>query len=86
MIGITTDLNVINTFKPNGISHFFQMDQSITILKVTWWPFSYYSNLIHSVSNSGDPDQTLSCPASGLGLHCLHMSHKKGARLTWVNG
>ena len=29
----------------------------------------------HSVSNSGDPDQTLWSAASGLGLHCLPMSH-----------
>ena len=29
-------------------------------------------------ANSGDP-------ASGLDLHCLLMSHKKDARLIWVN-
>ena len=28
----------------------------------------------------GDPDQ-----ASGLGLHCLSISHNKGAKLIWVN-
>ena len=38
----------------------------------------------HSVANSGDPDQTLRSAVSGLGLHCLPMSHKKDARLKWV--
>ena len=33
----------------------------------------------------GDPDQTPRSAASGLGLHCLPMSHKKDARLIWVN-
>ena len=35
-------------------------------------------------ANSGDPDQTPHSVASGLGLHGLHMSHKKDARLIWV--
>ena len=35
-------------------------------------------------ANSGHPDQT-PCLESDLGLHCFHMSHKKAARLIWVN-
>ena len=35
-------------------------------------------------ANSGDPDQTPYSVASDLGLHYLHMSHKKGARHIWV--
>ena len=39
--------------------------------------FHFYSNLIvHSVSKH---------VASDLGLHCLPVSHKKYARLIWVN-
>ena len=34
-------------------------------------------------TNSGDTDQTLCSAASDLGLHCLSMSHKMGARLIW---
>ena len=35
---------------------------------------------------NGDPDQTPPHTAeSDLGLHCLFMSHKKDARLIWVN-
>ena len=37
------------------------------------------------LANSGDPDQTLRSAPSDLGLHCLPMSHKKDARLIWVN-
>ena len=33
----------------------------------------------------GKPDQILLFAASDLGLYCLPMSHKKDARLTWVN-
>ena len=37
------------------------------------------------LANSGDPDQMPRSAASDLGLHCLPMSHKKDARLIWVN-
>ena len=36
------------------------------------------------LANSGDPDQTPRCAASDLGLHCLPLSHKKDARVIWV--
>ena len=39
----------------------------------------------HSVSNSGDRDQMPQNAASDLGLYCLPLSHKKDARLIWVN-
>ena len=35
-------------------------------------------------ANSGEPDQTPHFVASDLVLHCLPMSHKKDARLLWV--
>ena len=35
-------------------------------------------------ANSGDPDQTSHSVASDLGLHCLHIYHKKDARHIWV--
>ena len=38
----------------------------------------------HLEANSGDPDQMPQNVASDLGLHCLHMSHKKDVRLLWV--
>ena len=39
----------------------------------------------NEISNNGDPDQTPHSVASDLGLHCMHMSHIKDARLIWVN-
>ena len=32
---------MINPFKPNGISLSYKLDQSISVLRVTWWYFSY---------------------------------------------
>ena len=46
---------------------------------------NFISYEVHSVSNSADPDQMPHFEASDLGLHCLPMSHKKDARLIWVN-
>ena len=37
------------------------------------------------MSNSGDPNQTPRSAASDLDLCSLPMSHKKDARLIWVN-
>ena len=31
----------LNPLKPNGISHPYQLDQSISILWVVWWYFSF---------------------------------------------
>ena len=35
-------------------------------------------------ANSGDPDQTLRCVASDLGLHCLPITLLRVSRLQWV--
>ena len=34
--------NVIIPFKPNGISHFYQLDQSIYVLRVVGWYYSFF--------------------------------------------
>ena len=67
----------INHFKPNEISHCYQWDQSISILRVAGWYFY--------ILNSGEPNQTRHGVASDLGLAYLPMSHKKDARFIWVN-
>ena len=36
-----------NPFKLNGISHSYQVDQSISILRIVGWYFSFYSKLTH---------------------------------------
>ena len=65
---------------PNGISHLYQLDRSISSLRV----FIFIQILIeHSVSKQWRPDQTPRSAASDLGLCCLRMSHKKG-RYTYM--
>ena len=44
-------------------------------------PFS----IENSVANSGDPDHMPHSAVSHVGQYCLSMSHKKDARLIWVN-
>ena len=43
--------------------------------------FHFYSNLDRTICK-----HAVRSAASGLGLHCLPTSHKKDARLIWVNG
>ena len=56
------------------------------ILGVLGGIFHFIQKFIeHSVSKQWVPGQTLPSAAADLGLHCLPMSHKKDARLIWVN-
>ena len=66
----------INPFKTNGLSHFYQMDQWISVLGGI---FHLYSNF---KAYSGEPDQMPGSGASDLGLLCSPTSHKKDARLS----
>ena len=49
--------------------------------------FHFYSifDRFFFYSSSGDPDQTPHSAVSYLGFHCLSRSHRKDARLIWVN-
>ena len=51
--------------------------------------FHFYSNLNGTFCKQTVETLIRRCVlrsvASDLGLHCLHMSHKKDARLIWVN-
>ena len=79
-------MSLIYPFKPNGFSNSYQLDQSIFIIRVVGWYFSFFKIFIElSISKQCNPDQTLHSSASGLGLHCLPMSHKEDARLIWIN-
>ena len=73
-------------FIPNGISHSYQLEQSISVLRDVRWYFSFLFKFQKKIkqANSGDPDQTPHSVASDLGLHCLPMSHKKDALHIWV--
>ena len=69
----------IYQFMPNGISFSYQLDQSISVLRVAGGILHFNSNFNRTFCepNSGDPYQRLQNTASDLGLHCLCMSHKK---------
>ena len=72
---------------PNGISLFYQLEQSISVLRDAGQYFHFNSTFqyYNLSANSGDPDQTPHSVLSDLGLHCLPMSHKMDARFIWVN-
>ena len=48
----TSKKQFINPFMPGGISHCYQLDQSISVLRVVGWYFSFFNNIFigHSVS------------------------------------
>ena len=74
---------ILNPFKPNGISYYYQLDQSISVLRVVGWYF--YSNLNRTIcKQTVETDQMSHFAASDLGLHCLPMSLIKDTRLIWV--
>ena len=77
---------MFNPFKPNWISHRYQLEMSISVLKDVGWYFSFLSTFLQNIlqANSGDPDETPQYLASCLGLHDLPTSHKKDDRLKWV--
>ena len=71
----------------NGLSHFYQLDESTVIYRGIR---NYFSSLFHILmkivkANRIAPDGTPRFAASNLGLFCLSMSHKKDTRLIWVN-
>ena len=77
----------LNPFKLNGVSHCYQLEQSIFVSINVGLYFSFYLNFNRTFCKQTverDPDQTPRSVASGLDLHCMSTSHKKDARLLWV--
>ena len=69
---------------PNVFPHHYQLDESTSNFGVVEWYFFILIQILKETSVS-KPDQTPRFVASNLVLHCLPMSHKKTARLIWVN-
>ena len=63
----------------NGISHHYQLDKSISNLRVVDSKFQFHSTFKNSFCK-----QTVKNAVSDLVLHRLPMSHKKDASLKWV--
>ena len=71
----------LNTFKPNGISHSYQIDWPIFILRVVAWYFSFF---FYSNFNRTSYAETVETLIRDLGPYCFPLSHKKDAKLIWV--
>ena len=73
----------------NGLSHPYHLDESTFIFRgigsVFFFSFLFHFSMKFVSANRIAPDGTPRFAASHLGLFCLHMSHKKDARLIWVN-
>ena len=71
---------------PNGIPHCYELDESISNFRVVGGIFLFFIQTKRNFCK-----QTVEnlirrhIPASDLGLHFLPMSHKKDARIIWVN-
>ena len=61
-----------NPFRPYVFSHPYQMDETISNLRVVGLYFSFLFKFLFA--NSGGPDQTPRLAASDLVLHCLPIS------------
>ena len=64
-------------FKLNGISRSYPLDHVISIVRFVGGCFFPSILIEDTVSKQWRPDQTPYSAASNLGLHCLHMFHKR---------
>ena len=71
----------------NGLSHHYQIGESTFIFRGVRNDFSFLFHFLMKflLANGIAPDGTPRFAVSHLGLSCLPMSHKKDARLIWVN-
>ena len=51
LITVKFILYLFNQFNPNGISQFYQLNRSISVIRVL-------GGIFNMITNSGDPDQT----------------------------
>ena len=78
--------STVNPLVTNGLSHPYHLDESIVIFRGIRSKISFLDEIMKFLSaNKIAPDGTPRFAVSHLGLFCLPMSHKKDARLIWVN-
>ena len=77
----------INPFVTNGLSHPYQFGESTFVYRSirTDFSFLFHFSMKNMCANIIAPDGKPHFAASHLGLLFLPMSHKKDARLIWVN-
>ena len=69
----------------NGFLHPYQLDESTSVFRGIGSDFLLHFSMKIISANRIAPDGMPRFAASHLGLSCLPMSHKKNARLIWVN-
>ena len=76
-----------NPLVTNEFSHHYQLGESTFIFRGIRSDFSFLFLFSMKIilANRIAPDETPRFAASHLGLFCLPLSHKKDARLIWVN-
>ena len=81
-------LVLFNPFKQNGIFHYYQLDQSVSVLLVVGWYFSIFIQFLITTFRKQTVENLIRCYILWhltWGLHCLSMSHKNDARFIWIN-
>ena len=81
------EIKPFNPHVTNGLSHPYHLDESTFIYRFIRRSFSFlfHFSMEFMKANRIARDGTPRLAASHLGLFCLPMSHKKEARLIWVN-
>ena len=79
-------IECLNPFKPNGISHYYQLDQYISVLRDVGSIFHFYSNFNLTFCKQLVETLIRRRVLRRLIWVCTvcSMSHKKDARLIWV--
>ena len=67
-----------NLFMPNGVSHYYQLGESFSNLRVLGSKFQFHSNFKSIFCKL---DQMPRSEASDLVLYCLPMTKKKGVKV-----
>ena len=77
----------LNPLVTNGLSHLYHFDESTSIYRGIRSNFSFlfHFSMKFLYADRKVPDGMLRFAASHLWLFCLPISHKKNARLIWVN-
>ena len=82
-----TETHSFNPFVTNGLSHSYHLDKSAFIFRGmgSGFSFLFHFSMKFIKPNRIVPDGTPRFAALHLWLFCLPLSHKKDARLIWVN-
>ena len=80
---VSPQITQLSPLVTNGLSHPYHLDESTFIFRGvrSKFSFAFHFSMKFMKANGMAPDGTPHFAASHLGLFCLPMSHKKGARL-----